>query len=154
MSLALAGLGVAVLSVLVVVWAKSTKDRNKLEQHSVTPETLYSLLASNQELLVLDVRQPLDLLAYPEMIPGARRIAPADVLETPSLIPKEKDAVVYCTCPGDKTSRAVLNRALEMQFVRVKFLRGGLAAWKAQGYPVEPYKEVFNLYAPTPAPSR
>jgi rhodanese-related sulfurtransferase len=100
----------------------------------------------------LDVRQPLDLLAYPEIIPGAQRIPPDDVLKTPDVIPKDKEAVVYCTCPGDKTSRAVLRRAQAMQLARVKFLRGGLAGWKAMGYPVEPYREVFNLYAGAAAP--
>src|SRR5207244_9794861 len=94
----------------------------------------------------------LNLLAYPEIIPGARRIPPKEVLERPSLIPKEKEAVVYCTCPGDKTSRAILHRALAMHFSRIKFLKGGLAAWRAKGYPVEPYREVFHLYTPTLAP--
>src|SRR5437016_11313642 len=26
-----------------------------------------------------------------------------DVLETPTLIPEDKEAIVYCTCPGEKT---------------------------------------------------
>jgi rhodanese-related sulfurtransferase len=95
---------------------------------------------------------PLDLLAYPEIIPKAQWIAPNEVLERPSLLPKEKDAVVYCTCPSDKTSRIVLRRALALQFFRVKFLKGGLAGWKAKGYPVEPYQEVFHLYTPSLAP--
>ena len=105
------------------------------------------MLVSNREMLLFDVRQPLDLLAYPEIIPGARRIPPGEVLENPSLISREKDTVVYCTCPSDKTSRMVLRRALALHFFRIKFLRGGLAAWKANGYPVEPYQEVFHLYA-------
>jgi len=102
-------------------------------------------LASDQEVLLFDVRQPLDLLAYPEMIPKAQRVAPDEVLARPTLIPKEKDAVVYCTCPSDKTSRMVLRRAFGLGLFRIKFLKGGLAAWKAKGYPVEPYTEVFHL---------
>ena len=120
-----------------------------MEQHSITADELYALLASGQEVLLFDVRQPLDLLAYPEIIPRAQRIPPNELLERPSLIPKEKDAVVYCTCPSDKTSRAVLRRAMSLHFLRVKFLKGGLASWKAKGYPVEPYKEVFHLYTPS-----
>jgi len=116
-----------------------------MEEHSITPETLHTLLAANQEILVFDVRQPLDLLAHSETIPGAKRIPPKEVLEDPSLIPREKDSVVYCTCPSDETSRAVLHRARSMQFSRIKVLKGGLAAWKAMGYPVEPYTEVFHL---------
>jgi rhodanese-related sulfurtransferase len=106
-------------------------------------------LASDQEILLFDVRQPLDLLSDSEIIPGAKRIPPREILENPSLIPKEKDLVAYCTCPGDKSSRAVTDRALAMHFDRVKFLKGGLAAWKAKGYPVEPYQDSFHLDSAT-----
>jgi rhodanese-related sulfurtransferase len=116
-----------------------------MEEHSITPEALHSLLASNQEVLVFDVRQPLDLLADSEMIVGATRIPPRDLLENPSLIPNEKDSVVYCTCPSDKTSRLVSERALAMHLMRIKFLKGGLAGWKAKGYPVERYETPFHL---------
>jgi len=139
----------AVLSVLIILRQKHASEERTLNRHSITPEDLHALLASNNELLLFDVRQPLDLLAYPEIIPRAQRIAPNEVLENPALIPQEKDAVVYCTCPSDKTSRIVLRRALTLHFNRVKLLKGGLAAWKAKGYPVDPYNEVFHLYSPS-----
>jgi rhodanese-related sulfurtransferase len=143
---------VAVLALLSFLGTKRTKGRNELEQHSITAAELHSLLSSKQDVLLFDVRQPLDLLAYPEIIPSAQRIAPNEVLENPSLIPKDKDAVVYCTCPSDKTSRAVLRRALALHFSRIKFLSGGLEAWKLNGYPVEPYRESFHLYVPSLVP--
>ena len=145
MSLTLTAICVAVLCVLIAIWIKRMRDRRVIEQHSITPEALHSLLASNQEVLLFDVRQPLDLLADSEIIPGAKRIPPREILENPSLISKEMESVAYCTCPGDKTSRAITHRALAMHFYRVKFLKGGLAAWKAKGYPVEPYQEPFHL---------
>jgi rhodanese-related sulfurtransferase len=130
---------------LIGLWIKRKRDREQLERHSITPEALHTLLASNQEVVIFDVRQPLDLLADSEIIPGARRLSPKEVIENPSLVPKEKDAVVYCTCPSDKTSRAILHRALGLGFLRVKFLRGGLGAWKAKGFPVELYEKPFAL---------
>jgi rhodanese-related sulfurtransferase len=60
-------------------------------------------------------------------------------------MPKDQDAVVYCTDPSDKTGRTGLRRAFPLGFFQIKFLKVGLAAWKAMGYPVEPYKEVFHL---------
>ena len=153
MLLALTAFCVVTLCVLAALWIKRTRNQREMERHSTTAEELHSLLASNAEVLLFDVRQPLDLLAYPEIIPGARRIPPSEVLENPSLIPREKDTVVYCTCPSDKTSRTILRRALALQFFRIKFLRGGLAAWKANGYPVERYQEVFHLYASSAARS-
>lgn len=119
--------------------------RRELEQHSIEPEALHDLLTSNKKVRVFDVRQPLDLLAYSELIPGATRVPPKDIMANPSLIPKEEDAVVYCTCPGDKTSREILQRALSLNFSRLKILRGGLGAWKAKGFPVEPYRDAFRL---------
>ena len=151
-TLSVIGVAALVTCLVIVSRMKRLRDQRELERYSITAEELHALLASSQEVLLLDVRQPLDLLAYPEIIPKAQRVAPKEVLERPSLIPKEKDAVVYCTCPSDKTSRTVLRRALALQFFRMKFLRGGLAAWKAKGYPVEPYQEVFHLYTPSLAP--
>jgi rhodanese-related sulfurtransferase len=137
---------VAILSVLVWLRRKYAREQQEMDRHSITPENLHAWLTANQEVLLFDIRQPLDLLAYPEIIPGAKRIPPNDVLKNPALIPREKDAVVYCTCPSDKTSRMVLRRALTLHFNRIKLLKGGLAAWKAKGYPVEAYHEVFHLY--------
>ena len=138
MALILGGICVSVLCLSTVIWIKRTTGRREMEPHSITADGLHTLLATNHEVLLFDVRQPLDLLANAEMIPGAKRIPPKEVLENPSLIPKERDSIVYCTCPSDKTSRTVLRRALALHLLRVKFLKGGLAAWKAKGYPLEP----------------
>lgn len=129
-----------------VAWrVKRSRERRELQQHSIDAEGLYALLEPRPRVLVYDVRQPLDLLAYTEMIPGARRVPPKDVLENPSLIPREEDVVVYCTCPGDKTSWEILRRARALKYSRLKLLRGGLEAWKAKGYAVVPYTDSFRL---------
>jgi rhodanese-related sulfurtransferase len=45
-----------------------------MEQHSITVDDLHSLLDSREKVLLFDVRQPLDLLANPEIIPGTQRL--------------------------------------------------------------------------------
>ena len=130
---------------LAVVLTRRTRDRREMERHSITPEALHAMMASGQEVLVVDVRQPLDLLGDSVTIPGAHWLAPEEVRANPSLLPKESDLVVYCTCPSDKTSRTILRRALAMGFLRIKFLKGGLDGWRANGFPVEPYKKPFHL---------
>lgn len=130
---------------LTIVLANRRRDRRQMEQHSITPEDLHSLIASKQKVLVVDVRQPLDLLGESVIIPGAQWLAPDAVRANPSLLPKGSDLVVYCTCPTDKTSRAILRRALAMGFARIKFLKGGLDGWKSKGYPVEAYSKPFRL---------
>src|SRR3984885_12699211 len=138
---------IAIIAVVLAIayWIKCARDRRELEQHSITPEALRALLAADREVLVFDVRLPLDLLADSDIIPGARRIAPKEIEANPSLIPKERDTIVYCTCPSDKTSRTILRKALALEFSRIKFLKGGLDGWKARGYPVEPYTRSFHL---------
>ena len=137
-------IGAALLLFVILFWISRPK-RDKMQKYRITAEELHALMDSHREVVVLDVRQPLDLLTDLEIIPGATRIPPKEILENPSVVPKDKDVVVYCTCPSDKTSREVLHRALSLKFSRVKFLSGGLAAWKAKGYPVEQYTESFHL---------
>jgi rhodanese-related sulfurtransferase len=121
------------------------RNRRKLEKYSIDAEELHRLLELKKDIVVLDVRQPLDLLAHSEIIPGAVRVPPKEVMEQAGLIPKDKDSVIYCTCVSEKTSRMVLENALRLQFSRIKFLKGGLAAWKEKGYPVEVYDKPFHL---------
>ncbi len=130
---------------LTVVLAKRKRERREMERYSITPEALHALMASKQDVLVVDVRQPLDLLGDSVIIPGALWLAPDEVRANPSLLPKESDLVVYCTCPSDKTSRIILRRALVMGFLRIKFLKGGLDGWRTKGFPVEPYTKPFHL---------
>ena len=143
---------VLLLCMGAVLWVRRKRQQRELEQHSITSEELRALLDSKREVHIFDVRQPLDLLAYPEIIPGAQRMTPQEVLDQPSRIPKDQEVVVYCTCAGEKTSRAILRRALDLHFSRIKFLRGGLAGWKAKGFPVEPYREPFQLSVPASTP--
>lgn len=147
MSVAVLAACIVAICAAVVIWIKYSRIRalRQLEQHSITPDALHAMMASHQQPLIFDVRQPLDLLADSETLPGAKRIPPRDLLEDPALIPQDKDAVIYCTCPADETSRRVLQRALALHFSRIKLLKGGLAAWKAKGYPVEPYTATFRL---------
>jgi rhodanese-related sulfurtransferase len=138
---------VVVFAALVfgLVRMRQLQRRRELEKYSIEADELHDLLELKKDIVVLDVRQPLDLLAHSEIIPGARRIPPKEVMEQAGLIPMDRDSVLYCTCVSEKTSRMVLENALSLHFSRIKFLKGGLAAWKAKGYPVEPYTKPFHL---------
>ncbi len=95
-----------------LVRMRQLRRHRDLEQHSIDADELHALLESRTDIVVLDVRQPLDLLAHSEIIPGAVRVPPKDVMEQAGLIPKDKDSVLYCTCASEKTSRMVLENAL------------------------------------------
>jgi rhodanese-related sulfurtransferase len=115
-----------------------------VERHMVSAEELKRLLESKQVRL-FDVRQPLDFLAHPEIIPGATRIPPKEIPEVTESYPRDIRAVIYCTGADDDTATMVLGKAQALNFTNIKILKGGLAAWKAKGWPVEPYQEAFTL---------
>ena len=149
MNLALTIVAIVIWGWLAVIWIRRMKARREFERISITPEALHELIVAQHDVVILDVRQPLDLLADSEIIEGARRVSPEDATTNPALIPTDKELVVYCTCPSDKTSRAIALKAQhlapQIDINRVKFLKGGLAAWKAKGYPVVPYDKTFHL---------
>src|SRR5277367_3673318 len=118
--------------------------KREVRAKSIEPEALYTLLKSKQVLLY-DVRQPLDFLAHPEIIPGAIRIPPKEIPERTASFSRDQNSVIYCTGGDEETSRMVLGKARALKFSRVKLLKGGLAGWKAKGYPVEEYTESFRL---------
>ena len=145
MTFALLILALLIASTALLLRFKRRRDRNEIDRYSISPDELHVLLNSGQSVLLFDVRQPLDLLAHSQIIPGSLRIPPDDILANPSLIPSDQDAIVYCTCPSDRTSRRILHRALSLHLTRIKFLRGGLAAWKERGFPLESYDQPFRL---------
>jgi rhodanese-related sulfurtransferase len=149
MNLALTVIAIVIWGWLAVIWIRRIKARREFERISITPDALHSLLEARAEVLILDVRQPLDLLVDSEIIEGAQRVSPEDAMANPALIPTDKNLVVYCTCPSDKTSRSIALKAMslspDLDANRVKFLKGGLAAWKAKGFPVVPYDKTFHL---------
>ncbi len=142
---------VAVLIAIVVVGAGLTirfrqlKRRRELAHYSIEPEMLHRLLESGADVLVLDVRLPLDLLAYSEIIPGAMRLAPKEIRANPELIPRIR--MRWCTARVLAKRRAWRSCARRWRwgFDRVKVLCGGLAGWKAKGLPVSPFTESFHL---------
>ena len=136
---------ICILVLLAAMLVKRVRDQREFEQHTITPEALYALLASNRNVAIFDVRQPLDLLGDSVIIPGAKWFAPQAVLDDPSLISENKDLIVYCTCPSDKTGLVVVRRALAKGFSQIRLLKGGLDSWRAEGYPVEPYEKPFHL---------
>jgi len=141
---------VLILSVCLGIseWNRRKRKRLFFESHSINVEQLHSILTSTDQrgsLQVIDVRQPLDLLSYSQIIPGSRRIPPKDILENPGLLSRDQDTIVYCTCPSDETASKIMHKAVSLGFEKVRVLHGGLDAWKEKSYPVEPYESVFHL---------
>jgi rhodanese-related sulfurtransferase len=131
--------------IAIAVGLRRRRDAREYADNSIDADLLRRLMETDEAVRLFDVRQPLDLLAYSEIIPGARRLPPKEVQANPELIPRDTDVVLYCTCEGQKTSLEIVRHAKKLGYSRLKVLHGGLAAWKSKGYPVEIYRESFRL---------
>jgi len=68
-----------------------------LRMARITPEDLKRRIDAGEEVVIVDLRHPLDLETAPYLIPGAMRLSPDDVEHRHSEIPRDRDIVLYCT---------------------------------------------------------
>ena len=88
---------------------------------------------------IVDLRHPLDYLPDPRVLPGALRIGPNELKQHSEIIPRDRDVVLYCTCPSEETSAKLALQLHKMGVYRVRPLRGGFDGWKNAGYPLVDY---------------
>ena len=63
----------------------------------ITPKELMDKLRAGETISIVDLRQPMDIEAFPQMIPGALRIAMEEIEERHGEIPRDRDVVLYCS---------------------------------------------------------
>jgi membrane protein DedA with SNARE-associated domain/rhodanese-related sulfurtransferase len=102
---------------------------------------------------IVDLRHPLDYLPDPRVLPGAVRIGPTELEAMSDQIPRDRDIILYCTCPSEETSAKVAMQLHKLGVTRVRPLRGGFDGWKQAGYPLYDYVEEPDV-ADAPAPSQ
>jgi membrane protein DedA with SNARE-associated domain/rhodanese-related sulfurtransferase len=88
---------------------------------------------------IVDLRHPLDYLPDPRVLPGALRIGPNEIKQHSEIIPRDRDVVLYCTCPSEETSAKLALQLHKIGIYRVRPLRGGFDGWKQAGYPLVDY---------------
>jgi membrane protein DedA with SNARE-associated domain/rhodanese-related sulfurtransferase len=94
---------------------------------------------------IIDLRHPLDYLPDPRVLPGAIRIGPNELALQANRIPRDRDVILYCTCPSEETSAKVALQLHRLGITRVRPLRGGFDGWKQAGYPLLDYIEDSEL---------
>ena len=82
-----------------VLWKFIQRRRflRRLRIARITPKELMDKLAAKENISIVDLRQPMDIEAFPQMIPGALRIAMEEIEERHGEIPRDRDVVLYCS---------------------------------------------------------
>ena len=139
-----AGLLVVLMVIAVLVYrvVKRRQFVSELRGLRLEPTQLFAMIddakrEGKDPPFIVDLRHPLDLLPDPRVLPGALRIGPDQLKERSTMIPRDRDIVLYCTCPSEETSAKVAMELRRMGVRRVRPLRGGLQGWKDAGFPLE-----------------
>lgn len=82
-----------------VLWKFIQRRRflRRLRIARITPNELMDKLTAKENISIVDLRQPMDIEAFPQMIPGALRIAMEEIEERHGEIPRDRDVVLYCS---------------------------------------------------------
>ncbi len=103
----------------------------------ITADELKQLMDDGQKVMIVDLRQPLDIQVDPYSIPGARRIAVEELEQRHHEIPRDRDVILYCACPNEVTAARMALLLKKNGITRVRPLVGGVEAWRARNFPVE-----------------
>jgi len=114
----------------------------KLAAARLEPQDLKRQLDSGQSVYIVDLRHPLELLPDPFTLPGALHLSPDDLTTRHEEIPRDRDVVLYCTCPSEATAAKTAITLHKLGIDRVRPLRGGFDEWKRLGFPLDPIPDV------------
>ena len=109
----------------------------KLAASRLEPEELKSLIDSGEEIFIADLRHPLELLAEPFKLPGALHFSPEALAAHQHEIPRDREVVLYCTCPSEATAAKTALELHKLGIEHVPPLRGGYDEWKKLGFPMD-----------------
>jgi rhodanese-related sulfurtransferase len=132
--------GVALLGMITLVVFRYTQRRrlrSQIRSSCIAPRELYDLIRHGNHPLIVDLRHPLDMITDPRMIPGAIRLPPDQLPARGPDLPRDRDIILYCTCPNEASSVSAALRLRKMGIMRVRLLLGGFDAWKRLSYPLE-----------------
>jgi rhodanese-related sulfurtransferase len=121
---------------LALKWYQRRLFLKRLWVARIAPRELKSLMDAGEEVVVVDLRHPLDFEADPVVIPGALRLGAEDLEAEDPGIPREREIVLYCNCPNEATSARVALSLHRRGIWRVRPLDGGLSGWRAAGLPL------------------
>jgi membrane protein DedA with SNARE-associated domain/rhodanese-related sulfurtransferase len=135
-SSAFAGAAVLLVAYLTIKWWERTRFYKLLRMARISVAELAELMQTGTEPLIIDVRSATARELEPYWIPGAIHISLPEVGSLVKELPKERDIVLYCTCPSEASAARVAKILMNHGFKRVRPLFGGLDAWRAAGYAV------------------
>jgi membrane protein DedA with SNARE-associated domain/rhodanese-related sulfurtransferase len=129
--------GISILALYVgYKWWQRARFYSLLRMARIGVSELYELMQAGAAPVVIDVRSATARGLEPRWIPGALNISLTEVGQHLKDLPRDRDIIVYCTCPSEASAARVAKILMNHGFKHVRPLHGGLDAWLAAGYAV------------------
>jgi membrane protein DedA with SNARE-associated domain/rhodanese-related sulfurtransferase len=135
----IAGAGAALLLAAYISfkWWERNRFYKMLRMARISVADLYALMAAGASPVIIDVRSATARELEPRWIPGALHVPLPEVAQRLKELPRDREIILYCTCPSEASAARVAKILMNHGFRRVRPLFGGLDAWVAAGYAVE-----------------
>jgi membrane protein DedA with SNARE-associated domain/rhodanese-related sulfurtransferase len=117
----------------------------KLVASRLEPEELKAQLDAGEPVYIVDLRHPLELMAEPFTLPSAMHFSPDALAARHIEIPRDRDVVLFCTCPSEATAAKTAMILHRLGIERVRPLRGGYDEWKRLGFPLDAIPPVNSV---------
>jgi rhodanese-related sulfurtransferase len=126
------------ISLLFTIWIANRirlwlKARNESPVPLITPAEVMA----REAVSIYDVRSHGYYDQGTMRIAGSSRLEPNALADQLSLLPRDREIVLYCTCLREATAVRVA-RALAEKGIPSAVIEGGLTAWKKASLPLEP----------------
>ncbi|KXU95656.1 hypothetical protein CR51_24525 [Caballeronia megalochromosomata] len=128
---------IALALYLAVRWWQRVSLLRRLRMARIDIAMLRALLDGEPPPLVVDVRRRERRAMDPFAIPGALLLHD-DAATQLAGIARDRKLVTYCDCPSEVSAALAAKDLAAHGFTDVAPLLGGLAAWRAAGYALEP----------------
>jgi membrane protein DedA with SNARE-associated domain/rhodanese-related sulfurtransferase len=151
------GTAAAVLLLLLLAyiayrWWERRRFYAALNMARISVEELRQQIEQGAAPVIVDVRSPTAQTLELHRIPGALNVPVQDAARHLDKLPRDREIILYCTCPNEASAAKVARLLMDSGFQRVRPLKGGLEAWIEAGYSVEAFS-VATAGDPEPAPA-
>jgi len=109
----------------------------ELRMARITVDELYQKQEAGENPFVLDLRSQLEIKQSPLLIRGAFLMTMDEVHLRHQDIPRDRDIILYCSCPNEVSSARVALQLHRKGISRVRPLLGGIDFWRERNYPME-----------------
>jgi membrane protein DedA with SNARE-associated domain/rhodanese-related sulfurtransferase len=125
----------------------------ELRTARISVDELYQKLEAGENFTILDLRSQAEVERNPLLIRGARHMTMDELKSHQQDIPRDRDIILYCSCPNEVSSARMALLLQRNGFAHVRPLLGGIDAWRERNYPTELRAMVANIPSAPPSDS-